>query len=436
MDWARRRLALNLAGRPGDRAAWQESLRLAGEGADASDTPDDRLTRAVVLSLGPEPRRREAVVILEKLAAEMPENPKIQESLARALLSVGESAKARGHATRAASSAEAPVDTIRLAAALDLSAKDVDAAARELAKLGTSGFDDSPTLELRARILKAQGKPKEAIAVLEKAFEATERSPGALDFGRALIRLMTNLDEPQAAERMARRTAKLGPSGSIALAEFLGSRGQFDEAASVYKTVAVDRSSAKAAARSALALASMTHEARWCDLADRLLERATEIEPDDTELLYARASLRHLQGKLEEAVKLYDDLAARAPANLLFLNNCAWILSEELNQPLEGLKRIDALIAKTGGQPHTLDTRGVIELRLGRLDQAIRDLETAAGTIPSAPICYHLARAYLAANRLADASKALAIAKAAGLKAETLQPSERGELARILETIR
>ncbi len=401
LDWARRRLALNLAGRPGDRAAWQESLRLAGEGADASDTPDDRLTRAVVLSLGPEPRRREAVAILEKLAAEMPENPKIRESLARALLSVGESAKAREHATRAASTAQASPDTIRLAAALDLSARDVDAAARELAKLGTSGFDDSPTLELRARILKAQGKPKEAITLLEKAFDATERATGAAptSCGRSLIRLMTALDEPEAAERMARRVAKLGPSGSIALAEFLGSRGQFDDAASVYKAVAADRSSAKPAARSALALASMTHEPRWCDLADKLLDRATEVEPDDPELLYARASLRHLQGRLEEAVKLYDDLAARAPANLLFLNNCAWILSEELNQPLEGLKRIEALIAKAGSQPHTLDTRGVIELRLGRIEPALRDLETAAGAIPSAPICYHLARAYLAAGR-------------------------------------
>jgi tetratricopeptide (TPR) repeat protein len=73
----------------------------------------------------------------------------------------------------------------------------------------------------------------------------------------------------------------------------------------------------------------------------------------------------------------------------------------------------------------------VILLRLGRTDDALRDLESAAGAIPSAPICYHLARAYLAAGRPEDAAKALAKAKAAGLKPELLQPSERPELARI-----
>ncbi len=436
LDWVRRRLALNLAGRPGNRALWQESLRLAGEGADPSDTPDDRLTRAVVLSLGPEPRRREAIAILEKLAAEMPESAKVQESLARAFLSIGEPSKAREHASRAASSPEASPDAIRLAASLDLSAKDVDAAARHLARLGSSGFDDSATLELRARVLKAQGKPKEAVAVLEKAFDFAERTSGALDFGRALIRLMTSLDEPEAAERIARRIARLGPSGSIALAEYLGSRGQFDEAASIYKTAALDRSAARDAARSSLAMASLTHEPRWSDLSDRLLERAIEINPEDNELIYAKASLRHLQGRLEEAVKIYDELAARSPSNLLFLNNCAWILSEDLDRPLEGLKRIETLIARAGTQPHTLDTRGVIELRLGRVDQAIGDLETAAGSIPSAPICYHLTRAYIAAGRLDEAAKALARAKAAGLKPETLQPSERGELARIMATLK
>ena len=271
--------------------------------------------------------------------------------------------------------------------------------------------------------------------MLEKAFEFAERSPGALDFGRSLIRLMTSIDEPEAAERLARRVAGLGPSGSIALAEDLGSRGQFDESASLYKAAALDRSAARDAARSSLAIASLARRgtAAGHDLSDWLLERAIAIDPDDSELIYAKASLRHLQGRLEEAVKAYDELAARAPANMLFLNNCAWILSEELNRPLEGLERIEALIIKAGSQPHTLDTRGVIELRLGRVDQALRDLEAAAGSIPSAAICYHLTRAYLAAGRLDDAAKTLARAKAAGLKAETLQPSERGELARIME---
>ena len=434
LDWVRRRLSLNLAGRPGNVDAWRESLQLAGEEPDASDTPDDRLTRAVVLSLGPEPRRREAVTILERLAVEMPESARVQESLARALLGVGDSAKAREHASRAASKPDASADAIRLAVALDLAANDPEAAGRNLTRLdGTSGADDPGTLELRARVLKAQGNPKEAVERIERAFAQVERSPGALDFGRALIRLLSSIDEPEAAEAMARRVAKLAPAGRIALAEFLGSRGDFDEAAAVFEAASRERSSSRDAARSALSLASMTREPRWIELSDRLIDRATEVEPDDAELAYARASLRHLQGRLEEAVKLYDELAARSPANLLFMNNCAWILSEELGRPLEGLKRIESLIGKDGGQPHTLDTRGVIFLRLGRFAEAVRDLETAVGSIPTPTIRYHLGRAYLAAGRNADATASFDRARAGGLKAEQLQPSERAEMNQLID---
>ena len=431
LDWARRRLALVLAGRPGDPSSWREALDLAGEGSDASDSPDDRLARAVVLSVGPAPRRAEAVEILEKLAAEMPDNPKVREALARALLGVGERAKAREHADRAARSADSPPDAIRLAGSLDLALGDLDTASRRLDRLGSPGLDDPETLDLAARVLKARGRAAEAVALVEKSFEAAgSPSPEA---GRGLVRLLSSLGEVAAAEAMARKVARLGPLGSVVLAEYLASLGRFDEASTAYDAASRDRQGARESALSALDLASTNREARWSDLADRLLDRAIGTGPVDDEMLYARASLRHLQGRLEEAVKLYDELAGRSPANFVFLNNCAWILSEDLGRPLEGLKRVEALAAKGMVQPHTLDTRGVILLRLGRVDRAIGDLEAAASANPSGPIYYHLARAYLAAARRDDAARALARASAAGLKPEALQPSERAEFARVSE---
>ena len=72
----------------------------------------------------------------------------------------------------------------------------------------------------------------------------------------------------------------------------------------------------------------------------------------------------------------------------------AWTLSEDLNQPEEGLKRIDEALEQVGRQPHILDTRGVIFTRLGRLDDAISDLEAAAAALPTGPVYFHLARAY------------------------------------------
>ena len=68
-----------------------------------SDEPERVLSLASFL--GRQDRTKEAVAILEKLAAEIPESAKVQESLARALLGVGETTKAREHATRIAKGA-------------------------------------------------------------------------------------------------------------------------------------------------------------------------------------------------------------------------------------------------------------------------------------------------------------------------------------------
>ena len=84
----------------------------------------------------------------------------------------------------------------------------------------------------------------------------------------------------------------------------------------------------------------------------------------------------------------------RKPSNFLFLNNMAWTLSEDLNQPEEGLKRVDEALERVGRQPHLLDTRGVILTRLGQLDEAVKDLEAAAAALPAGPVDFHLARAY------------------------------------------
>ena len=438
--WARRRLALNLANRPGDRTSWREAFELLGERTAAPEGFEDRLTRAVVLSLGPDDRRGEAVAALEALAGENPESPRVQEALARALLGLGERAKAREHASRAAGAADAPLDAIRLAGLLELTAGDLDAASSRVDRLDSRGQDDPASLELKARVLKARGRSPEAAAALNKALDAAGRSPDAVEFGRGLIGLLTSMGEPAFAEAMARRVATLGPPGPVVLAEWLGAQGRFDESAKVYEAAAVDPGLAREAARSALALASNNREPRWASLADRLLGRPGAAKPGSTplddEMTYALASLRHLQGRLDEAVVLYDDLAARSPANLKYLNNGAWILSEELDRPGEGLKRIEAVMAKAGRQPRTLDTRGVILLRMGETSRALADLEAAAASATSGPIGYHLARAYLAAGRRDDAARTLARARGLGLKAETLQPSERAEFARIAEALK
>ena len=432
LDWARRRLALDLAGKVNDGPAWSEALRLVGEHPDPADTPDDRLARASVLAMGPPPRRAEAVTMLQALAADLPANARVREALARARLATGDLAGARAEATRAAGAADAPASTVRLLASLALSAGDPSAAARLLPRLDASGTDDAPGIDLKARILKATGRPADAVALVEKAYAARESTAEGPPYSRFAVHLLSAIGEPAAAERVARRAADRGGSGTVLLAEVLGSSGRFEEATSLYEAAGRDPAALGDAARSVTTLATLTNDRRWADLADRLLDRVAAAEPGSAELLYGRAALRHLQGRDAESVALYDELASRGSAHLGFLNNCAWILSEEMNRPDEGLKRINALIGALGEQPRTLDTRGVILTRLGRLPEAIRDLEAAAASAPSAGTSYHLARAYLAAGRKAEAAGAADRARASGLKPADLQPSERAEMSRVM----
>ena len=434
LSWAVRKLALILADRGRDLPSWQEALALVGDSATGADSPDDRLVRAVVYARGPEPRhRREAIAILGGLASELPGNAAIHLQLARLLLADGQAAKAREHAGRAAAAEDATPEALLVYAGMLLAEKDYDAAEAVSARLQSLAPDALPAVELRARLLAHRGKVDEAVALMEAVFAAREKAPEALVVGRGVMRVLEELHRPDAAERVGRKVASTGPAGSLALADFYARAGRDDDAAALIMAVG-KAGDARDAGRAALGLAS-THDAdaRWLARADELLGLALKGEPDSLELLQAQAYLRHLQGRHDDELKLYDAVLARNPGNFLFLNNMAWTLSENLNRPEEGLKRVDEALEKLGFEPHVVDTRGVILTRLGRYDEAIRALESAAAVLPTGPVYYHLARACSKAGRAEGLARYRDLVRQAKLEPSQLQPVERAEYPSVMD---
>lgn len=461
-DWARRRLALNLSSRPDDPKALSEAMGLVGEAPGGSESPDDRQLRAVVLSRSTDPRNRaEAIRILEALAVESPDRAKLHEVLARALAASADQAeasgeraasagnrakaeenaaraaedraKARTHADRAAEPADAGADVVLFDAILRLRDKDIAGAEAQLARLEKVDAKALPTVELRARILHAKGDDAGAERLIADTFDAHKTAADATAVGIGLLRLLTALGRPDAAERLGGALAGLDARGRIAFAEFLAGRGKVKEARAQLDAAAKAGAVAEAA-RTSIALAGEMPGAagEWVEQADGLLGLALKGQPGSPELLQAQAYLRHLGRDYDSEIKIYKDIIAKNPNNYYFLNNMAWTLSEEMGKPAEGLARIDEAIAKVGRQSHLIDTRGVILYRLGRLEEAIKDLEAAAAALPSGPIDFHLARAYKAAGKTADFEKYRALAREAGLKAEQLQPSERDEAEKLI----
>ena len=434
MAYAVRKLALLLSFRPNDNAAWQEALKIIGPDGSGADGPEDRLTRALVYSRGPRPENRaEAIKILQSLVTDAPGSTSAHFELAKLYQRDGNLVKAREHAQRSAASDDAGPDPILAYAGLLLLDHQLEAASEQLVRLEAMSPDSLPTLELKARLLNAQGKPAEAGQLLENAFEARFKTVDAFMAGQGILQILEELKLPDVLERVGRRVAELSPEGSCSWAGRLAKLGRLDEAAKLLDAAA-KAGDPRNAGRIALQLASARDsDARWLSQADQFLGMALKGEPASIDLLQAQAYLRHLQNRHQDEINLYNQVIARNPSDFLFLNNMAWTLSENMNQPEEGLKRIDDAVVKLGYDAHIADTRGVILTRLGRYDEALKDLKAASVSLPTGAIFYHLARLSKLSNHPDDFLKYRDLAKQAGLSANDLQPSERIEMESIMK---
>ncbi len=427
--WANRRLALLLAARRDDRAAWDEALTLVNPEPRPDDVADDAIARAGVYAQGALPEhRKKGVQILEGVLAEVPNDPKIHEQLARLLRAQGDSSAAREHAAKAAASDNPAPDAILLYASILADANDLNAADAQLARLSPLDAESLPAIELKSQFLAQRGKPGEAASLLESAFDARAKTPRADELAETMIRLLIARKQPEAAARVAAKAAEHSPRGKCLLAELNAAQGQLDDAAKLLENAA--KASPAAAFATALSLAARPKaDPRWLPLADKFLEQSRNDAPPPFDQLEREALLRHLQGRYEDEVKTYTAMlkVKPAPARPGFLNNMAWTISENLKRPDVGIRWADEAVKTLGPSPNVLDTRGVILTRLNRFDEAIRDLEPAARDQPTPSVYFHLAVAYLRKGRLDDARKALARAQAAGLTRARLPAEDQAD---------
>lgn len=435
-SWGTRRLALSLASRTGNRAAWEEAIRLVGPDPRPDDVPDDLYTRAVVYTAGPEPaHRRKAIEILKGMLAQMPDQSRVNEQLARLLYASNNLEEARAHAAKAAAGNAPSADAVILYGVVLLACNDIDEAESQLKRLEAAKADGLPVAELRAKILAARGKPAEAAVVLEKAFDALAKSPNAGEAGRLIVGLLNSppIGQPEAAERVARRVAGLGARGRCLLAETIADRKPVEAVTELESAARAGESSSAVA--SALSLAARhPGDSRWLSLAEKLLGSDEHSVNPSGDRLEQVALFRHLRREFDKEIAAYKQIYASNPVDYRFLNNMAWTLSEELNRPGDGLKWADEAIKRVGSQPEILDTRGVILTRLARLDDAVKDLENAAAAGLSDPsLQYHLARVYLKKGDAAKATAHRELARKAGLTPDQLQPCDRADWDEVMK---
>ena len=127
--------------------------------------------------------------------------------------------------------------------------------------------------------------------------------------------------------------------------------------------------------------------------------------PSDGNLNWAKASLLEQDGKVDEAIAVYESLYEQNSSALVVANNLASLIAtyRDDEESLDRAWRIARRFSDTE-VPALQDTYGWIIFRRGDAEEALPYLEGAARGLPEDPIVqYHLGRVYQSLSRPADA---------------------------------
>jgi Tfp pilus assembly protein PilF len=170
--------------------------------------------------------------------------------------------------------------------------------------------------------------------------------------------------------------------------------------------------------------------------AEDLLAVAGKKYSRDTQLLFSLASLRVVQGRMDDAAKLFRDVVTVNPRHVVALNNLATLLSEKKDQRKEALKYIDKAIEITGTEAALFDTKGTILLFDGQTDKALEFLRAAVDSPEVDPrYRFHLAMAYSDKQDNALARNELEKALQQDLEKQVLTPNEQKRLSELRKAL-
>jgi tetratricopeptide (TPR) repeat protein len=435
--WARRLLAAVLA-QKGEHRQWLEALKLVDLDADSAYQPtgdeplEDLRSKAMVLALGKErAARRAAIRVLRQINQREIPVPDDEALLARLYEADGDWPMAHRQIRHLlASEGDNPLHLAQAARSL-IHHGVIDEARTCLARLEQAAPGAAPIVELRARLLVARGSAREAASLLKRLIKEKPEQAG----GAAL--LLEELGQTVAAEKFFRQRAAQSrpPEAILLLAGFLGRRNRVAEALKLCEQAWASCPPAAVAQVVVGILYGAPIDDAQCGRAAQMLETRLSERSTDAGLLFQLANIKCLQGLDREAETLYRKSIELDKSNSGPLANLAWLLARRDSNGPGALELIARAMLLDGPAPDLLDTRALAYLVLGHTELAIKDLEDAIAMGPSPLKRFHLAEAYLKAQRKREASAALGAAQAAGLVAEKLNPIERKPCLQLLEKL-
>lgn len=398
--WAKRTLAVILASR-GDYFQSRKALALLGlldsnekiiAKISTNEPIEDLRARAFVLGMNrSRTLRQEATNVLEQMATRQARTNEDLFFQAKLHNDLGDWGKARDCMqmllTRQGDNPEYLEYMIRNL----LQRNDTNASKLYLERLAKLQPGSDLTIDLQARLLKATGDDKGAIALVEKHF--LQSTPPRPEKAAELLEDM-KLIEP--AESIYRRLAKevAKPETSLNLAKFLGRQRKLKEALQLCKAARGVAPAEEVGFISIEALYNSPQRTKE-DMEDigNWLESLVKEKPNAARLKLL-AAMRNLQGRYEDSIKLYEQVVTMDKNDVSSRNNLAFLQAMQQKQYPEALKNLSDALAIIGPHPDLLDTRALIYLKMNKPDQSLEELFQAMDQDPSAIAQFHLACVY------------------------------------------
>jgi tetratricopeptide (TPR) repeat protein len=298
------------------------------------------------------------------------------------------------------------------------------------------------SIGLRARWLKSSGKADSIIAdeIARWKDVADAQVSNASERDRLAIvcaHLLGQLGMQEHAERAYRDLLKNSSrvDGRRAFALWLANQGRIKEAVSLaYEAVkSSKRSSASMQLLGSLLTIGASRGFQF-EVEEELLHSSAMEARGDATLLLELATLRHMQGRSEEAKSLYLAALRVAPNHVLIYNNLAVVLAEQTDTLSDALIHIEKALSLAGPQAELQDTHATILGNLGRHEEARQILRSLIARSPgNSRYRFHLAQIEYQANNIDAAIAELAIAHKHRLGDQLLTPYERSLLSELVK---
>lgn len=311
----------------------------------------------------------DAVSVLAEGIDAYPENRLLRFNYGRILVQTRDLQEAREQFALLAVMAPDDYETLYSLALLDLELGSVDSAKQLLTKLVQANYRLNDSHYYLGYIGQTQNEPLEAVEHFKKV---DTDSANFLNAQRQVVRMLVDQGQVEQAHDWVISISEGHPELELMLT-----------------TVEAD------------ALMSSGR----LELAQDLLSNTIDKNPDNVDLLFARALLSERMGNLAAAETDLFKIIEMEPNDSRALNHLGYTLAERGEKLEVALSLLERAIAISPEDPAIIDSLAWAQYKLGYYDEALRNLERAFEVFPDPEVAAHLGEVLWALGRQRDANR-------------------------------